>query len=339
MSESDERYRAVLTHNVGFDEPERWLGYARSHGFREVDAVPVPRCPDCGGEPGRRAWGQYVYYSTLIRLRECAACGLVWADAHISPDVVRQHFEHTYKDDEYFRMQRRPIFRHLAAVIDRLAPRGANVLDIGGARGDLMAVLAGRRPDVVATVNDLSVAATEYAARHHGFETVTGGAEALAGHDGRYHVVVMSDVLYYEPALPALWSAVARLLRPDGAVVIRVPNKYWLTRVGLWRDGLADAAGRRAPRDRVPFFNPEHIYILRQRYLRQRLRGLGFRRVRALPSPLLARGEGALLDAVAFRIAAVAGRVSGQRAVLTPGMLLVASGFDAARAAPPRPAN
>lgn len=325
MSESDDRYRAILAHNVGFDQPEQWLEYARTHGFREVDAVPVPRCPDCGGEPCRRSWGQYVYYSTLIRLKECAACGLVWADAHIAPEVVRQHFEQAYKDDDYFRNRRRPIFEHLATVIDRLAPRGARVLDIGGARGDLMAVLVRRRPDVVPTMNDLSAAATEYAARRYGFETVTGGVDALARHDGRYAVVVMSDVLYYEPALPALWSEVARLLEPTGAVVIRVPNKHLLIRLGLWKDRLVRRFRRGVLQDHVPFFNPEHIYILRPGYLRRRLHGLGFQGVRALPSPPLAdeRWAGRALGAAAFRLAALANWMTGHRVVLTPGMLIV----------------
>ena len=66
---------AVLRHNVGFDVPELWVDYAIRHGFRQVKAVTVGRCPDCGGQP-KRSLGQFVYYSTLVRLVECGACGL-----------------------------------------------------------------------------------------------------------------------------------------------------------------------------------------------------------------------------------------------------------------------
>jgi hypothetical protein len=65
---------AILRHNLGFAEPERWVDYALGHSFTRVRASAVPDCPGCGAPPGRRL-GQYVHYSTLIQLLECHACG------------------------------------------------------------------------------------------------------------------------------------------------------------------------------------------------------------------------------------------------------------------------
>jgi hypothetical protein len=119
MSDVNQHFRAILENNVGFGDGARWVEYARRHDFSPVQAIAVPRCPDCSGAPRRRTWGQYVHYSTLIHLLECTDCGLVWADAHLDPSVVRGHFEVTYKDDQYFRVARHAIFEHLVNVIDQ----------------------------------------------------------------------------------------------------------------------------------------------------------------------------------------------------------------------------
>lgn len=321
-SRPDPEIQAILQHNTGFDEPARWVGYARSHGFRRVSAAKVARCPDCAAGP-RSVWGQYVYYSTLIRLLECERCGLVWADAHIDPAVMQRHFESAYKGDEYFRRSRNAIFEHLTTVIDGLAPPGARILDIGGARGDLMHKVVTRRPDLCATVHDLSRAATDWAATHFGFATLGGDADELATHSERYDVVVLSDVLYYEPKLATLWFALSRLIRPGGAIVIRIPNRVPLMRLGRMWFRLSHLFGRKPLQSRVRFFNPEHIFVLSRGYLQRRLLSIGFTRVRATPSPPLTGSLPGAAQAWFLRLASGANRLSGQRLVLTPSVLII----------------
>jgi SAM-dependent methyltransferase len=316
--------RDVLARNTGFDEPGRWVGYARRHDFKPIRAEPVPRCPDCSAIPKPRAWGQYIHYSTLIHLRECEYCGLVWADARIDPRIIRQHFEQTYKDDRYFRVSRKPIFEWTAQAVDEVAPLGAHVLDIGGARGDLMDRVVTRRSDIDATVHDVSATATRLAAERFGFATITGDASTLASHRARYDVVVLSDVLYYEPKLPTLWSALARLIRPGGAIVLRVPNKALLTRVGQAAFALTHDRAARRLQDRVPFHNPEHIFVFRPRYLRARLASIGFDDVRFIPSPLLSSAKRA--GRALFGVARAVQGVTGRDRVLTPSMLVVGTG-------------
>jgi 2-polyprenyl-3-methyl-5-hydroxy-6-metoxy-1,4-benzoquinol methylase len=283
----------------------------------------VRNCPDCSGSPAERTWGQYIYYSTLFHLLECADCGLVWADAHIDPETIRGHFEVAYKDDEYFRVSRRPIFDHLTSIIDGCSPQRARILDVGGARGDLMAQLVSRRPDVRVTVNDISEAATNWASGTLGLATLKGGADELAAHDGEYDVVVLSDVLYYEAKLRVLWEAISRLVAPGGSVVIRAPNKEKLIALGQLAFRLTHAGAKRAMQDRTYMFNPEHIYILRQRYLRNRLKAAGFANIRALPSPLRASGGGATLGPLLFGLAKGVNALSRHSLVVTPALILV----------------
>ena len=317
-----EQIQAALQNNTGFDHPELWIDYAHRHGFKPTKAVLVAHCPDCSGAPRRGMWGQYVYYSTLIHLLECERCGLIWADAHIDPDVIRTHFELAYKSDSYFRQSRKATFEHLATLVDNLAPRAARVLDIGGARGDLMATVVGRRPDLRATVHDLSTEATDWAAMHYGFATLRGDANVLATHSDRYDVVILSDVLYYEPRLPVLWSALRRLTRPGGSVVIRLPNKAHLIRLAQVWFRLTHGRLRRNLQDRVPFQNPEHIFIFRRGYLRSRLNAIGFSRISFIPSPLTGAKWVAARSTV-FELASIVNHISRQTLVVTPSMLVV----------------
>lgn len=313
----------VLRQNSGFVDPESWVDYAIAHGFRRVASARVLACPDCGSDP-RAHIGQFVHYSTLMKLAECAQCGLVWADARIDAHVVRRHFESTYKDEMYFESGRRAVFEQLAAVVSRLAAPGSNVLDIGGAKGHLMQRVARRRPDCRITVHDISEEATKVASERYKFATVCGDMNALARHEKRYGVVVLSDVAYYEPDVRALWSVLSRLVEPQGSVVIRVPNKlpYIKTRQKLY--DISRSGDERARQTVVAGFNPEHVTIMHRRYLTNRLRSLGFRTIEVMPSrltcsSLAARGA----EAAFWRLARAVGLASRARLIFAPAMIVV----------------
>jgi predicted TPR repeat methyltransferase len=315
----------ILRQNVGFDSPERWVDYALEHAFQRVHAVPITECPDCGSSP-RHELGQYVYYSTLIRLRECANCRLIWADAKLPPSVVGRHFDRAYKDDLYFVKSRRLVFSHMAKLIDQLTPPGARILDVGGAKGHLMHQVRTRRPDVRIVVNDISEEATRAASEKFGFDTICGDAHALAHHDGTYDLVVLSDVLYYIADIAAFWVIVSRLLAPGGVLVIRVPNKVASIRLCRSLKLAGQAVGVHVGlEDHVPCFNPEHIYVFSRHYLQRRLKTLGFEIVQVTPSPSICRGS-RLADAVVagtFGVLTAVSRLSWGWATLSPSMVVV----------------
>lgn len=325
MSLSHDATLAILSHNLGFPAAELWVDYAIQHNFRRVKGTPVPNCPDCG-RASQKHLGQYIYYSTLIHLKECDCCHLIWADAHLDLQLIKAHFETAYKDQEYFIKARLSIFKHLVALIDRTAPKGGRVLDVGGAQGHLMHLVASRRPDLRIVISDLSEAATRYTAEHFHLQTICGDLATLGAQNIRYDVVVLSDVLYYEPQLAMFWSTLPTLVANGGTVIIRVPNKLLLIRAGQAIIGTVTSRARRNLQDRVRYFNPEHIYILNRRYLTARLKRLGFIEVRALPSPLLSSGYrlGKLGRSAFFHIAAVVNDLFGHKAVVTPSMVLVA---------------
>ena len=114
----------------GFDEPRKWVAYAESHDFKRVPSEKIVECPDCHST-SFEVLGQYVYYSTLIHLKRCRNCDLVFADVRLDPGTLESHFETAYKDETYFLRERRFIFRQISKCVDRLTPLEGAVLDIG----------------------------------------------------------------------------------------------------------------------------------------------------------------------------------------------------------------
>jgi 2-polyprenyl-3-methyl-5-hydroxy-6-metoxy-1,4-benzoquinol methylase len=266
----------------------------------------------------------------------CGACHLIWADAHLDPSIVRAHFEVAYKDRDYFRERRSAIFRQLVGEIKRLTPHSGAVLDIGGAQGDLMHLLKLDRSDVTAVVHDLSESAVRYAKEHFGLPTILGDIGVLKAHDRRYDVVVLSDVLYYEPRIADVWLALNRLVKAGGAVLVRVPNKLAMIRTHRVIQRIARLTRRDETQDSIKYFNPEHIYVLSRRYLSARLRRAGFGSVRVLPSPPLSEHTSQAQRIIVEIMAAAANAVSlmtGRTLVPSPSMLIIGSEYGEAKVA------
>lgn len=316
---------SILRHNSGFEDPERWLEFARTHGFKRVRSTKLVACPDCGSSASRKI-GQQIYYSTLMSLLACRSCGLVYADTRIDPEVLRGHFERAYKDEAYFSDQRRLIFQHISSIVQERAPSGASVIDIGGAEGHLLSTIHGVRPDLDLTLNDVSSAACAYGAEKFGLRTACAPVAELAALERTFDVLLLIDVIYYEPDLCGLWEAVGSLLDKQTCLILRVPNKFaLLSRLERLRAVLATAK-QRSMFASIALFNPEHIYVFTRPYLLQKLRRLGFTSIEFLPSPPLnRRGWANGVTGTYYRAARVAHGLSGGSLVATPAMVVVAA--------------
>ena len=323
IDDEREHWLRILRHNHGFVDPERWVAYARSHGFRRVDAKPLKMCPDCGAVESS-SLGQYVYYSTLLQLRLCGGCGLAYADAHIDPRIIETHFETAYKDEQYFVQRREPVFHEVARLVDAHAPPVGKVIDIGGAKGHLLAAIQSRRPDLALTLNDIAEAACAYARTTYGFRTFHGSAGELGDVGERFDVILMIDVIYYEPDIRTLWQTVDRLSAERCTVILRVPDRIRLISMHRMLGALLGRE-RRETQNAIPYFNPEHIYVFSKSYLWSRLKRLGFAEVEFLPSPSLRRpGLRGQLGSIYPRVARLIQRATRSSATLTPSFIAVA---------------
>jgi SAM-dependent methyltransferase len=196
-----------------------------------------------------------------------------------------------------------------------------------------MRILTQQRPDITAVVHDLSAGSTRFAEEQFGLSTITGDLSTLETHNSRYDVIVLSDVLYYEPRIANLWRVLSQLLAPGGSIVIRVPNKLLLIRTHQAFVRFARLFGKATVQDGVRYFNPEHVYVLSRRYLTRRLAKLGFTDIRVVPSPPLlpsSSSRKAWLAKFMFRAANVISTLSGRHITASPSMLIVCRGRGAA---------
>ena len=322
MQEQETIMAEVLKYNKGFAHPEKWIEYAIAHEFKKTKAEKLEECPDCKGRSFRFI-GQFVYYSTLVNLLECSACGLIFTDTRIASEIISAHFEQAYKDEEYFEFKRNRIFEQIVRVASEVAPQGGRVLDVGGAKGHLLAALKKSRPDLHLVLNDLSKSSCDHARLTYNLETILGGLNELEQISSRFDVIILSDVIYYEPELCRLWNALARLVSKGGTVILRVPNKTALIRFWQLLVHAITPFAKKEMQDTIKFFNPEHLYIFSRGYLLKRLKVIGFQEIFYKPSELLVKESSVWLSALLFSVCNVIWIVSCKRLIITPSLLII----------------
>ena len=263
-----------------------------------------------------------------MNLLECVNCKLVFSDARIDPDVIQEHFETAYKDETYFLLKRKRIFKQISRLADRFCPKNGSVLDVGGAKGHLLAALKIRRNDLSLVLNDISREACDYAEQEYGFHTITGGISKLENIPSRFDVIILSDVIYYEPELRRLWNILPHLLEKNGTIIFRLPNKLFLIRFWQLLSRLISRPKDNEMRDKIRFFNPEHLYVFSRRYLLKRLKSAGFNKVIATPSELLSSSRGDFLHPFIYYLCKTIYILTFRKLIFTPSLLVIARKFS-----------
>jgi 2-polyprenyl-3-methyl-5-hydroxy-6-metoxy-1,4-benzoquinol methylase len=268
--------KRLLLSNKGFEHSlDDWIPLVDTCNINQIPSEWRLNCPYCGCEKNRVV-GQYLYYSNLPRLRSCLNCSLVYSDILIDESVLLEHFEIAYKDEEYFLSERMEIFREICQEVVQNAPPSARVLDVGGATAVLAEMIQEKRPDLEITISDISGVACNIA-RQKGFQVIHGGISDT-DLNKRYEVILLIDVLYYERNLPEAIERISQILTEEGCMVYRGPNKMPFVILGGFIGRIFPAFGK------IPFFNPEHLYILHPSFLRQVFRSRGFSSIDIRPS-------------------------------------------------------
>jgi SAM-dependent methyltransferase len=122
-------------------------------------------------------------------------------------------------------------FRSKAALVStalRRTARGRDgwLVDAGGGAGGVTAMV-GWNPDRT-LVLDGNVSLVAEARRRRGLDAARAGVEHLPLADGSVDVVCMLDVIEHLPDPVAALREAARVLAPDGVVVVNVPGHQWL---------------------------------------------------------------------------------------------------------------
>ncbi len=125
----------------------------------------------------------------------------------------------------------------LRRVIDALAfDAPARVLDLAGGTGRLAAQLS--REGHAICVADLSAAMARRAARK-GLPSIRARAEQLPFSDASFERLVILDAFHHMADLSAVTTELARVLAPDGRVVLFEPDPQsfigtWIARLERW---------------------------------------------------------------------------------------------------------
>jgi 2-polyprenyl-3-methyl-5-hydroxy-6-metoxy-1,4-benzoquinol methylase len=223
-------------------------------------------CIICGAEkseiqfrPDLRRWG----CTGAFILRRCHQCGLVFN----SPRLPSEELTQLYHEDYYFFA--RPAGAEFARICGAYrrtmahlpATRGSRLLEVGSAKGYMLAVLSRLGWNV--TGIEVSDYAAAYSRRRFGIEVFTGTLEAFRQTDRRlFDVVLAQDVLEHVPDPSAFLARLRDSLETGGWLVIDTPN----------------VGGRnvRVLGERWRGFNPFHVFLFDRAALTHALARAGF---------------------------------------------------------------
>lgn len=328
MSETKHtKYLEILNNNKGFIHPEKWVDYATKNNFEKIDAVRISICPDCKSNKQKKL-GQYIYYSNLIQILRCNSCGLIFSDVRLGESVIKHHFEVSYKDDQYYKISRNKIFFQIACIVKNyLHKERGTVLDIGGAKGHLASLIKMLCNGVDITISDLSVDACN-SLTSKGFKTICCSLAELRKHINRcYDIVLLIDVLYYEPNLKEALKSIQKSVDDKGVIIIRIPNKLWLIRSVLLIKRSIYSKQKLEMSDNVKFVNSEHIYFFSRKYLTNRFKNQGFNKINFYPAkPLHPKGKIKKTSVIIFfMIANCIYYMSFRKLIITPSQLVIVS--------------
>jgi len=228
-----------------------------------------PACEICGGSRHRRLWSlRFDNYPGSFQLWRCADCGLVMNWPRLSPDAIRACYDGDYYVFSSPPAQRWSRATHLYASL--LLPlearvRGSRLLEVGCARGELLALAAARGWQVHGI--ELSPEAARSAKADYGVPVTVGPLEGRNGERELFDVVIATDVIEHVPSPRAFLLAVRPVVNNGGYVIIQTPN---------WGSGWRRLAGRR-----WLGINEFHLFLFNAACLRRLIRQCGFSQCKA----------------------------------------------------------
>jgi SAM-dependent methyltransferase len=175
-----------------------------------------------------RAWGHKLLQADAADVFRCVDCGSLFRPREHVANVVDRYRDDTYGDAELTRL-------HAAEAATCLQDhdwlrahglrRGAHILEVGSYVGGLLAVAD--RAGCAATGIDVGRETSEFA-RSLGFDVLTGPLEAHHFPDAGFDAVFVMNCFEQLPDPAATLAEIRRVLRDDGALVIRTPDADFL---------------------------------------------------------------------------------------------------------------
>ena len=203
--------------------------------------------------------------SKLFTLDSCPACRCLFLNPMPGSDEIAGFYP-----TQYWWNSSRPgllktlesIYRRIAlhdhiSFIRRAAGNRADLLDVGCGSATLAGLLKPR--GVRAMGVDFSAEAAKVAAEENGVRVVVGSLADAAFQDRSFDIVTMFHVMEHVTNPREVLAEVARILRPDGKVILQVPN------IDSWQFRLFGARwyGLDIPRHLIDYSKDSMINLLR----------------------------------------------------------------------------
>lgn len=223
-------------------------------------------CPWCADRRSIPVWPGTS--ANGFSLRRCEACSLAYTTPQLSAEMLGPYYSQAYYGAGNLRFNR--LFetlvgwfrRRRANRLQKLHPRAGAVLDIGCGRGHFLNAL--RREGWTCTGTELNETAARHAREALGLDVRIGAFDGAEFPDQAFDAIYLWHVLEHLPATSRTLADVRRMLRPQGLLVIAVPNlESWQAR---WT--------------RYHWFHldlPRHYVHYSASWLTKRLSDLGFR--------------------------------------------------------------
>ena len=188
-----------------------------------MDTPPETACPACGAT----AWTFYAAFPDIPGAAiESCPCGMMRSTG--LPALEDQYEDQYYAGGTGARYAgpaeslSRWFRRRRARAIDALHPAKGRVLDVGCGNGALLVEMRARGWEVHGT--QVSRNAAAYARDRLGLDVCLGELTDAPYEPGSFDVIMLWHVLEHLPRPAAYLARCRELLKPDGVVVIEVPN-------------------------------------------------------------------------------------------------------------------
>jgi SAM-dependent methyltransferase len=164
-----------------------------------------------------------------LRTVICRSCGLVWSDPR--PHDARQFYEADYRVEYKGAYEPRPkhvlragkvALSRLEKVMPLLAGGRKRILDVGTGGGEFAYLLSKLGHDVRGVEPNRGYA--EYSIREYGLPIEVGFVQDVALPPEAFDLITMWHALEHTESPSSVLDRLRRALRPDGVLVIEVPN-------------------------------------------------------------------------------------------------------------------